>query len=114
MSPLEPDVERQLARAWPSLEEQRAARPLIHSYAGAELDRVRLAMIKLSQGSLDRLQTLSAQAKVDYRDLLLWAEYPEQGRAQHLAHAPLSLAERKELRAIHARDRAQYEAWLKA
>lgn len=41
-----------------------------------EADRVRAAVLKLSQGSLERLRYWTEQAKLDYRDVLSPAEYP--------------------------------------
>jgi len=39
--------------------------------------RVKLAVVKLSGGNLDKLKQMSAEAKRDYRNVLYWAEYPE-------------------------------------
>ena len=111
------DVERKLYAVWPSQAEQATASALLQGYGSSggqlEPDRVRLALIKLSQGSLEELQALIERATLDYRDVLLWAEYPEESKASHLVRADLGEAERKELRAIRTRDRQQYEAWLR-
>jgi hypothetical protein len=45
-----------------------------------ERDRVQLAILKLSAGNEDRLRENVASAKGDYRDVLYWAEYPEESR----------------------------------
>lgn len=42
-----------------------------------EHERVCLAILSLSEGSLDKLKELVELAKRDYRDILMWAEYPE-------------------------------------
>jgi hypothetical protein len=113
---LEPELERKLSSYWPSAFEQAEARRLLGTYGEAqhelEVARVQLALLKLSAGSLDELSTVTAVAKTDYRDVLAWAEYPEQSRAAWSFHPNLSEAERRELRDMRARDRAQYEAWL--
>ena len=40
-----------------------------------ECNRVYLAIIKLSEGDLDKLKHFVVRAAADYRDVLLWAEY---------------------------------------
>ena len=70
--------------------------------------RVRVAALKLSEGSLDRLRELMASAKRDYRDVLAWAEYPEELRTPTWR---LPAAEQARIRTA---DRAQYLAWLEA
>jgi hypothetical protein len=87
------------------------AQALLDTYGGEswhkERDRVHLAILKLSAGELGRLHHYVEAAKQDYRDVLAWAEYPEQFRAPpgapHEVIAPLL-----------QRDRAQYLAWLES
>jgi hypothetical protein len=45
-----------------------------------ERERVQLAILKLSAGSGEKLREFVAVAKRDYRDVLFWAEYPEEAR----------------------------------
>src|SRR5437016_8045222 len=45
-----------------------------------ERERVQLAILKLSQGNEEKLREFVAVAKRDYRDVLFWAEYPEESR----------------------------------
>jgi hypothetical protein len=45
-----------------------------------ERDRVQLAILKLSAGSEEKLGEFVAVAKRDYRDVLFWAENPEEAR----------------------------------
>src|SRR6266581_2163750 len=45
-----------------------------------ERERVQLAILKLSEGNEEKLRELVAVAKRDYRDVLFWAEYPEESR----------------------------------
>ena len=42
-----------------------------------EADRVRVAVLKLANGDLERLRARVKRAKRDYRDVLAAAEYPE-------------------------------------
>ena len=45
-----------------------------------ERERMQLAILKLSNGSEEKLREFVAVAKRDYRDVLFWAEYPEESR----------------------------------
>ena len=45
-----------------------------------ERERVQLAILKLSEGSEHKLREYVAVAKRDYRDVLFWAEYPEESK----------------------------------
>jgi hypothetical protein len=45
-----------------------------------ERDRVQVDILKLSGGSEDKVRAFVAAAKRDYRDVLFWAEYPEEAR----------------------------------
>ena len=43
-----------------------------------ERERVQLAVLKLSDGSEEKVREYVAVAKRDYRDVLFWAECPEE------------------------------------
>ena len=45
-----------------------------------ERERVQVAILKLSAGSEAKVREYVAVAKRDYRDVLFWAEYPEESR----------------------------------
>ena len=45
-----------------------------------ERERVQLAILKLSEGNEEKLREFVAAAKRDYRDVLFWAENPEEAR----------------------------------
>ena len=45
-----------------------------------ERERVQLAILKLSEGNEEKLREFVAVAKRDYRDVIFWAEYPEEAR----------------------------------
>lgn len=74
-----------------------------------EPERVRLAILKLCGEDLHGLDDLIEAAKRDYRDVLAWAEYPEEIRAGYRATSELSP---EELAALRKRDREQYVKWL--
>lgn len=72
-----------------------------------ERDRVHLAILKICQeqgGS--GLERLIRKAKIDYRDMLAWAEYPGQMSAGWESTSP------PERTRIIGEDRRQYEEWL--
>lgn len=70
--------------------------------------RVRVAALKLSQGDLGRLREAVEHARRDYRDVLAWAEYPEELRR------PTWRLRAEEVHGIRARDLTQYLDWLAA
>ena len=74
-----------------------------------EVDRVHMALLKLSNGVKSELDALVGMAKTDYRDILAYAEYPAQ-MSLGLRKADGSNAEAVE-RAIQS-DEQQYRAWL--
>jgi hypothetical protein len=45
-----------------------------------ERERVQLAILKLSEGNEEKLQEFVAGAKRDYRDVLFWADNPEEAK----------------------------------
>ena len=49
-----------------------------------ERERVQLAILKLSDGNEEKLREFVAVAKRDYRDVLFWAENPEEAKLDTL------------------------------
>jgi hypothetical protein len=80
----------------------------LFAYTGAEQERVQLAVLKLSDGNPDKLRQNIQAAKIDYRDVLAWAEYPEQMQtgASTFNTTPEVIG------AIMRRDKEQYQRWL--
>ena len=72
-------------------------------------DRVQLAILKLCEGQMERLPELVRMAKTDYRDVLAYAEYPEEMKLGFIEMRKLSP---EEARAVRQRDRDQYLSWL--
>jgi hypothetical protein len=68
-------------------------------------DRVRMAVLKLSGGDLNKLEETLRTALLDYRDVLAWAEEPR------FCRAGFSLSDEARQR-LQQEDRAEYEAWL--
>ena len=74
-----------------------------------EQSRVHLAILKLSNGQLDRLEYFVETARSDYRDVLAWAEYPEEMEIGYTTKNRMTPEEVKQLR---IRDREQFLSWL--
>lgn len=76
-----------------------------------EIPRVRLACLKLCGGDSNKLLEMIDAAKQDYRDVLAWAEFPNQLQtsAAELAAMPSDAASE-----IRERDRRQHLAWLRS
>ena len=81
---------------------------LVQTYKGAERERIQLAILKLSGGDPSKLRHNLEAAKIDYRDVLAWAEYPEQMEtgASAFNSAPAVIE------GIRKRDKDQYQEWL--
>ena len=77
-----------------------------------EAERVRFAILKLCDAQADRVVELVAAAKRDYRDVLMWAEYPGEGQAHWALRSDLSKEERLRLEELRRQDRQQYLDWL--
>ncbi len=71
-----------------------------------EEHRVRAAVLKLAECDLSKLRYFIDRAKIDYRDVLYWAEYP--GSAQRGCNK-LSGDEKEK---VDESDRKQYQEWF--
>jgi len=109
------DVAMAVEAAWQSEAERSEALAGLALYGVVpherEAPRVRLAIVKLSAGQLDRVKDLVGQAKQDYRDVLMWAEFPDEGRSLWTTSARTP-EQQKELSAIRQRDLEQHARWL--
>ena len=109
------DVAMAVEAAWQSEAERSEALAGLALYGVAaherEVPRVRLAIVKLSAGQIDRVKDLVGQAKQDYRDVLMWAESPEEGQSLWTTSARTP-EQRRELAAIRQRDLEQHARWL--
>jgi replication-associated recombination protein RarA len=78
----------------------------IFSILGRNDERTQLAVLKLSEGDLEEMQRLLEVAKADWRDVLAWAEYPEEMKNDTWK------MDAEEVKRIRERDRQQYLDWL--
>jgi hypothetical protein len=74
-----------------------------------ECERVQLAILKLSGGSIEELLSHLEVAKRDYRDVLAWAEFPHEMKlsANEMHAMPPEAA-----KDIRDKDSQQYLEWL--
>ena len=83
--------------------------PLSEHAGPKDLERVRLAVLKLSAGDLAELRRNVELAKVDWRDPIVLAEQPE---AWAIGLAEYATLDDQSRAAIAERDERQYAAWL--
>src|SRR5947208_1524160 len=83
MAPSRDEVVAVVQKTFPDTSNSRVIELLdsygVESYE-RERERVQLAILKLSEGNEEKLREFVAIAKRDYRDVLFWAEYPEESR----------------------------------
>jgi hypothetical protein len=63
-----------------------------------ERERVQLDILKLSAGSEEKVREYVGVAKRDYRDVLFWAEYPEEIEIRYARKAPTGEKDVREIR----------------
>src|SRR2546423_3778209 len=74
---LSPRTQQAAATAFPDKCARDGVLAALGRYRGPETGRVQLAILVLANRDARRLEGLVAAANEDYRDLLYWAEYPE-------------------------------------
>ena len=72
-----------------------------------ELERVQIAILKLSGGDLENLRAYVETAKSDFRDVLAYAEFPEE-----MSKYNWKMSDKEEVKRIRERDCQQYIDWL--
>jgi len=72
-----------------------------------EIERVQIAILKLSGGDLESLRAHVEIAKSDFRDVLAYAEFPEE-----MSKYNWKISDKEEMKRIRERDRQQYIDWL--
>jgi hypothetical protein len=106
-------VLEKIAHYWPEEDPQEILR-ILDEYGADSSEpgraRVHLAILKLSEGHKNQLPQLVSMAKRDYRDVLAYAEYPEQMRLGFIDMRKLTPDEQE---AVRQRDRDQYRQWLR-
>lgn len=107
---IDADVDRIVRRDFPP-EEVAAVHAALAEYGKQkwhnEVPRVRVAILKLANGHLDKLPRIIRTAAEDYRDVLSMAEYP----AYFTGVSPAEPDEAKQAPAISA-DWTQYRRWF--
>ena len=77
------DVQTAIRASFPE-ERWKQIESLLDTYGSApherERVRVQLAILKISEGDEDKLRAHVATAKKDYRDVLFWADHPDQAK----------------------------------
>jgi hypothetical protein len=110
------DVARKVSSLWPAPADQERVRAELLRYGQEsyeqEAPRVRLAILRLSEGSFERLVEMVVAAKRDFRDVLMWAEYPAEGAALWSLRRDLSEEEQRRIQEIRVGDQLQYRKWL--
>jgi hypothetical protein len=101
----ESDVLRVVHREF-SAENSDRVMHLLSGYTSDNPHRVRLAILKLAKGSIESIADLVRQAKSDYRDVLVAAEYV------HYWQLGLDATDEQKSQAIE-QDWAQYQEWLR-
>ncbi|HEY3328696.1 MAG TPA: hypothetical protein VGK19_01635 [Capsulimonadaceae bacterium] len=89
MIPLSPDTAERVNKLFPDLEDARVVAellerecadnlPLWHGTTPEHFERIRYAVLKLSEGDLEKLNKAIAIAKIDWRDSLVAAGFGHQ------------------------------------
>jgi hypothetical protein len=106
------DIERVVRRDFPKADVPEAL-AILAEYGPErwhrESARVRLAALKLAEGSLPKLRMAVDRAKRDYRDVLAPAEYPKFTQ-QGIGRKRLGSRDRQQ---VYIDDWQQYERWLR-
>lgn len=100
-----PDDVRQIDEWFPPSDRSAAYELVARLPAGR---RVQMTVVKVAEGSIERLPGIVATAAIDRCDVVAWAEYPRQLAAggSAVSSDPRGHADRV------ARDRAGHERWL--
>jgi hypothetical protein len=82
---ISPETEKRIARLFPPDQRKRVRKalsqecgnnlPLLQNHDAVKMERIRFAVLKLSEGRLDKLARAIALAKADWRDLLMAADF---------------------------------------
>lgn len=102
-----------IKKMWPDADSQEIL-DLLNEYGSKSYEtgreRVQMAILKLSGGDRKRLPDLVKMAKRDWRDVLAYAEYPEEMKTGPIKMRAMS---KREAQSVRRRDKRQYEKWLK-
>jgi len=117
--PLTDAVRRKVQQSFPSEQRAEVTRllerecannlPFSDADPSEAIERVRLAVLKVADGSEAELRKEIDAAKRDWRDVINAAEYPEAAQIGLLEYSKLDNKTREQ---VDKRDREQYLAWL--
>lgn len=96
-----------LSKYYPDTSDRSLAEDVLSQYSKWEELRVRLAVLKLAEGNLDKLERNIALAQQDYRDVLAAAEYPNTFGAWNIKKN-----DPDKYKALQQQDQEQYDAWI--
>ena len=102
------DLERKIQAVFADGEDASLASEMLAAYeplGSEDADRIRLAALYISGGSLDRLERAIDDARIDWRDVLVAAEY------RAYTELPLDASQDDRDRAIRA-DWDRYTPWV--
>lgn len=102
-------IDAKVSKLWPAQVDEAFA--ALSGYSGPEANRVRLAALRLCDGTLDSLRRCIEASNTDYRDVLAWAEYPREMKAG-AAPWPLTPEQQRTRQQIREADQQEYAAWL--
>lgn len=109
------EVASRIDETWPDEAARERIRRALFTYGEdpgeREPERVRLAILKLADGREDSIARFVRDAKRDYRDVLMWAEYPREGAALWSLRKNLSPEEEARLAELRRADRQEMENW---
>ena len=91
-----------LAKLFPDAALREQADVIMSQYSDNDGLRGKTAILKVAGSDLNEIRRCTEAACRDYRDVLSWAEYPEQLEAGFGANDPAMLN----------RDRKQYQTWI--
>ena len=77
----------------------------------ALIHRVQLAVLRLASGDIARLHSCVVDARLDYRDVLVGAEYPRSGAVA--GNRPGFRVSAAELAELQRQEREEYLSWLR-
>lgn len=97
------DLDRIIRRDYPHHPETEIWE-ILHRYGHSEAHRIYAAALKEGDGDLSKLERAIELANLDYRDLLMAAEYPNQAEQGYSASTSPETIEA---------DRSQYSDWFK-
>ena len=100
---------RKLKIMFPDEKDRHAAIAILNEYGKEkheqEPDRVRLAILKIADKTIDSIKQSTDLAKQDFRDTLIAAEYPRQSEKGAMPDGP-------QKQKLISKDRLAYEKWL--